>query len=173
MLYSASGQFSCIVPYSVTGRQTTRVQAEFKGEKGNILTIPVSASVPGLFTLDQTGRNQLAALNSDYSLNGASRPAARGSIVMLFGTGEGPTTPSGSDGKLAVGVYPKPAANVTAQVGGRDAEVLYAGAAPDLVAGVIQINVRIPADAPLGNVPVVIKVGSRTSSQSGATLTIR
>ena len=172
MLYSASGQLSCIVPYSVTGRQTTRVQAEFKGEKGNILTIPVSASVPGLFTLDQTGRNQLAALNSDYSLNGASRPAARGSIVMLFGTGEGPTTPSGSDGKLAVGVYPKPVANVTAQVGGRDAEVLYAGAAPDLVAGVIQINVRIPADAPLGNVPVVIKVGTETS-QSGATLTIR
>ncbi|MFN9971026.1 MAG: IPT/TIG domain-containing protein, partial [Phycisphaerae bacterium] len=26
MLYSASGQLSCIVPYSVTGRQTTRVQ---------------------------------------------------------------------------------------------------------------------------------------------------
>jgi uncharacterized protein (TIGR03437 family) len=63
-------------------------------------------------------------------------------------------------------------ANVTAQVGGRDAEVLYAGAAPDLVAGVMQINVRIPADAPLGNVPVVIKVGTETS-QSGATLTIR
>jgi uncharacterized protein (TIGR03437 family) len=36
---------------------------------------------------------------------------------------------------------------------------------------VIQVNARIPADAPVGNVPVIIKAGS-DASQTGATLTV-
>jgi uncharacterized protein (TIGR03437 family) len=172
MLYSVAGQLSCIVPYSVAGKTSTKVQLEYRKFKGNVVTIPVTSAVPGLFTIDKTGKNQIAALNDDYSVNGSSKPAAKGSIVMLFATGEGQTTPGGMDGKPAADVYPKPALPVTVQINGKDAEVLYYGAAPGLVAGVMQVNARIPADAPAGNVPVSIKVGS-DSSQSGATIAVR
>jgi uncharacterized protein (TIGR03437 family) len=172
MLYSIAGQMSCIVPYSVAGKPTTQIQAEYRNFKGNILTVPVTAAVPGLFTLDKTGKNQVAALNEDYSVNGSSKPADKGHIVMLFATGEGQTAPGGVDGKPAADTYPKPLAAVTAQVNGKDAEVQYYGAAPGLVAGVMQVNVRVPIDAPSGNVPVVIKTGA-DSSQSGATIAVR
>jgi uncharacterized protein (TIGR03437 family) len=69
-------------------------------------------------------------------------------------------------------VYPQPKLPVTAQIGGKTAEVLYAGAAPNLVAGVLQVNVRVPADAPVGNVPVVISVGNEPSV-SGVTISVR
>jgi uncharacterized protein (TIGR03437 family) len=172
MIYSITGQLSCIVPYAVAGKTATQVQVEYRNVKGNFVTVPVATAIPGLFTLDQSGRNQIAALNEDYSVNGAGRAAARGSVVMLFATGEGQTSPAGTDGKPAVGVYPKPLSAVTVQIGGRDAEVLYYGAAPDLVAGVMQINVRVPAETAVGNAPIVIKVGSE-ASQTGATIAVR
>jgi uncharacterized protein (TIGR03437 family) len=105
-------------------------------------------------------------------VNSSSKPADKGHIVMLYATGEGQTTPGGVDGRPANGIYPQPLGPVTAQVNGKDAEVLYYGAAPGLVAGVMQVNVRVPADAPSGNVSVVIKTGA-DSSQSGATISVR
>ena len=48
----------------------------------------------------------------------------------------------------------------------------YAGAAPGQVAGILQVNVRVPADVPKGtSVPVSITVGAATS-QAGVTLAI-
>jgi trimeric autotransporter adhesin len=61
---------------------------------------------------------------------------------------------------------------VSVEIGGMQAEVLFAGAAPELVNGVMQINVRIPEGAPSGNVPVVVTVGS-VSSQAGVTVAVR
>jgi uncharacterized protein (TIGR03437 family) len=45
--------------------------------------------------------------------------------------------------------------------GGRPADVLYAGAAPGIVAGVTQVNFRVPADLAIGatqQVPVALTV---------------
>jgi uncharacterized protein (TIGR03437 family) len=51
--------------------------------------------------------------------------------------------------------------------------VLYAGGAPGLVAGVLQVNARIPPEAPSGNaVPVLLTVGG-FSSQPEVTLAVR
>ncbi|MBK5291093.1 MAG: hypothetical protein JJE04_05265 [Acidobacteriia bacterium] len=53
------------------------------------------------------------------------------------------------------------------------AELLYAGAAPGLVAGVLQVNVKVPAGiAPGQSVPVQFAVGG-VSSRSGVTLAVR
>jgi uncharacterized protein (TIGR03437 family) len=61
----------------------------------------------------------------------------------------------------------------TVQIGGLDAPVTYAGPAPGLVSGVLQINARVPAQAPSGAaVPVSLKIGNATSPP-GVTLAIR
>jgi uncharacterized protein (TIGR03437 family) len=112
-------------------------------------------------------------LNQDSSVNTAAAPAEKNAFVVIFATGEGLTNPAGSDGKLAVVPLAKPVLPVTVKIGGIDAEVSYAGGAPGLVAGVIQVNARIPAQAPSGDaVPVTIKIGS-AESQAGVTLAIR
>ena len=107
-------------------------------------------------------------LPQDNSVNSATNPARKGSVVVLFVTGEGQTVPAGVDGKLAAGSLPKPSAPITVHLGGppgigTDAQVQYAGAAPGLVAGVMQINLVIPPDAPSGNVPLYFSVGNANS----------
>ena len=54
----------------------------------------------------------------------------------------------------------------------RTADVLYAGAAPGLVAGVFQINAKVPEDATPGNAETIVTYGSGRS-QPGLTVALR
>ena len=102
--------------------------------------------------------------NQDGTLNGPARRAIRGSIVTLFGTGEGAAAPAPRDGHISGLPLAAPLLTVTAKIGGFTAEVLYAGAAPSLVAGVLQVNVRVPAQVAAGEaVPVELTIGERPS----------
>ena len=101
----------------------------------------------------------------------------RGSIAALYATGAGQSTPPGIDGSVAafdrIAEYPVPAQAVRVTVGGRPAEIQYAGAAPHAVAGLLQVNFRVPADAPTGDaVPLVLTVGEGRSPD-GVTMAVR
>jgi uncharacterized protein (TIGR03437 family) len=91
---------------------------------------------------------------------------------MIYATGEGQTTPAGVDGAVTGATLQRPVLPVRVTIGGQEAEVLYAGSAPGLVAGVLQVNARVPALARRGSVPVVITVGA-AASQGGVTLAVR
>lgn len=173
LIFVEAGQINCVAPYSTAGKTTTEIEIEFQGGRSTRLTVPVAESAPAIFTMDASGAGQGAILNQDGSLNSSARPAAKGSIVVLFATGEGQTDPPGTDGKLAQVPAPKPRLPVAASIGGLPAEVLYAGGAPGLVAGVFQVNVRVPEGAPSGPaVPILLTVGG-ASGQPGVTLAVR
>ena len=142
LIYASSGQTSVIVPYTVAGRSTTQMVVEFQGRRSSPVTLPVAPGAPALFSFNASGKGGGAILNQDSSINTPSNPAEKGSIVVLFGTGEGQTDPPGVDGKLAASVFPKPVLPVAVRIGGLTAEVLYAGAAPGLVAGVFQVSLH-------------------------------
>ena len=108
-------------------------------------------------------------LNQDYSANSAARPAVAGSVLVLYATGEGQTQPAGVDAKVATGAVaslPKPLLPVSATVGGKVADVMYAGAAPGYIAGLMQINLRLPAGLPSGTSPLVLNIGGFTTTVS-------
>lgn len=173
LLYVSEKQSGVIVPYAVAGKPAAQLQIEYRGVKSAPLSLPVAAGAPGLFTLNASGSGQVEALNQDFSVNGPANPAPRDSVVILFGTGEGETSPAGVDGKLAAEPLPQPRLPVAVRIGGLPAEVLYAGGAHGLVAGVLQINVRIPAGVPAGSaVPVLLTVGNEVSPP-GVTLAVR
>ena len=170
LIYVSSTQVSVIVPYNVSGRSSTQVRIAYKGTQSASLTIPVTASAPGLFTLNASGTGPAAALNQDGSVNTADNGIEPGSIVVLYATGEGDTDPKGVDGKPALTQYPQPVLPVSVKFGGVPAEVLYAGAAPEMVAGVLQINARVPVGFPSRTaIPVVVTVGG-ASSQANVTI---
>ena len=173
LLYAVDGQLSAVVPYSVGGKSTTLLQVESYGLSSDPVMLQVSASSPAIFTVDSSGKGPGAILNANLSLNTPASPAVKGAFVIIYATGEGFTAPAGVDGKLAIAPYPAPMLPVKVTIGGLDAEVSYAGGAPGLVAGLIQINARVPAKAPShAAVPVTIKIGN-VESPVGVTLAIR
>ncbi len=174
VLYSSAGQVAVLAPYALDGKAGTQVTVKNGTTTSDPIALPVAPVAPSLFSANTSGTGQGTILNSDLSPNSATKPAEKGSIVVLYATGEGQTNPGGIDGQLANGpAYPAPLAKpVTVNIGGIPAEVLYAGAAPQLVAGVMQINVKIPASAPSGDVPVELIVGG-TKSQAGITVAVK
>jgi uncharacterized protein (TIGR03437 family) len=170
IIYASAGQTSVMVPYGVFGRTTTNIVVEYSGVQSTALTYNVALSSPGVYTLNQQGTGPGAILNQDgVTVNSVTNPEKRGNVIAIYMTGEGQTNPQGVDGAIIPAVasaLKKPLLPVTVTIGGVDAVVQYAGSAPGLVSGVMQVNVTIPATAPTGTVPVVVTVGT-AKSQSG------
>jgi uncharacterized protein (TIGR03437 family) len=121
--------------------------------------VNVVAAAPAIFPL---GNGQGAILNQDYTVNGPDNPAAPGSLISIYGTGEGQTNPPGVDGQIngsAVASLPRPVGSFSLTIGGVPATVEYAGTAPYSVDGFFQVDALIPAGVKPGNQPVVLKVG--------------
>lgn len=152
LLYVSATQINAQVPYEVAGSSTAAVEAQRGGVAFATVTVAVQPVAPGLFV---GPGNFVAALNMDGSVNGVAHAAARSSIVLLFATGDG--VEGGATGLAASGPM-STKASVSVSIGGKTAEVLYAGAAPEF-AGLMQINVRVP-DALLGALSVVLTVGT-------------
>jgi uncharacterized protein (TIGR03437 family) len=174
ILYISDRQINVVTPYAVAGKFSTRVTVENVTGRSEAIELRVSPdAAPGLFTLAGTGRGPAAALNEDGTVNGVDNAAAAGSVLVLYATGEGQTEPGGQDGRIIVTDLRRPVLPVEVIVGGMPAEVLYAGSAPGQVSGLMQVNVRLPADVPRGAaVPVVIRVGPAPSPE-GVTVSIR
>ncbi len=170
IVYTSAGQVSAIVPYGVSSRATTDLQVEYNGRISNRITLDVVPSRPGIFTIDSSGRGLGAVLNQDYAVNGSATPAVKGSVVIAYATGGGQTVPLAEDGRIAT-TGAAQAHHVSVQIAGMPAEVLYAGAAPGLVSGVMQVNVRVPESAASGLQSIEITVGGATSP-SGVVIAI-
>ncbi len=87
------------------------------GRLTNKISVPVVPSVPGIFTLDASGSGQAAVLNQDWTVNRPPQPAPRGSVVMVFLTGAGQTTPPGDEGAINTDPWPVPTLPVEAMIG--------------------------------------------------------
>jgi uncharacterized protein (TIGR03437 family) len=174
LLYASAEQVNVVVPYSVAGQSTTVLQLEYLGALSSPITLPVAATAPGIFTIAGSGQGAGAILNAlDETVNSALNPAARGDWVSIFATGAGVTTPAGVDGLLASAPLPMPNANVSVTIGGLPCQLNYAGAAPGLVSGVLQVNAQVPAGVTPGPaVPVQVSIGS-TNSPPAITLAVQ
>ncbi len=170
MLYAQSGQINAIVPFGISGQSGTTIQIAYQNMDSASYRQPIQPAAPALFTASASGTGQGAILNQDFTVNSDSNPAHPGTIVALFGTGGGPFQTAMGDGTTA-GVT-NLALPVTAQVGGVNAQVMYAGSAPGLVAGGVQINVMIPANTAAGDVAVVVMVNG-VASQSPVMVAVR
>ncbi|MCC6540551.1 MAG: SBBP repeat-containing protein [Bryobacterales bacterium] len=172
LIYVSAGQTSAMVPYGVAGRALTQMAVEVNGARSPAIGVPVVASKPALFSANSSGRGPGAILNENGSLNTAANPSEKGRIVVLYGTGEGQTDPPGADGLLALTRFPKPVLPVSVTIGGLAADVLYAGAAPQGVAGFFQVNAKVPENASSGALEVIVTVGA-ARSQTGLTVAVR
>ena len=123
-------------------------------------------SAPALFTQTGTGQGQVAALNQDNTVNGPSNPAARGSVMQLFGTGQNDSGCPGRRNSFDRSCGDSREAAV--YLGGadfvKDEDVLYSGLAPGLVE-VWQVNAKVPQDAAPGQNDCFILYQTQSSVQ--------
>ncbi|MGH9668348.1 MAG: hypothetical protein ACRD9L_28340, partial [Bryobacteraceae bacterium] len=148
-----------VADFQVVSQSTGQIYADSR--------IQMNLAEPGFFTVNAQGTGQIAALNQDNTLNSPSNPAARGSVVQLFGTGQGLIPGGPDDGAPAPGALP---GNLPIQVivNGPSfvdaANIQYFGLAPGFV-GVWQLNVAIPQNVPpSAAIPVVITVNDNNSN---------
>jgi uncharacterized protein (TIGR03437 family) len=150
MLYASSSQINTVVPFGISG-STAQIQVLYQGQPTASATVSIQPASPAVFSINSNGGGQGAILNADGSVNSQSNPAPPGSMVVLYATGGGVTMPTSTDGLVtppgAISSYPTPLLPVSVTIDGLPAQVIYAGAAPGLVAGVLQINVAVPANA--------------------------
>jgi uncharacterized protein (TIGR03437 family) len=172
IIYVSDSLTSVMVPYGVAGRTSTSIVVEYFGVQSAPAIYNLAPASPGIYTLNSSGSGPAAILNQNGSVNGPNAPEKRGNVIAVYMTGEGATTPAGIDGAIippVASALKKPLLTVTATIGGIAADVQYAGSAPGLVSGVMQVNLLIPANAPVGaNVPIVVNVGTASSAGAGA-----
>jgi uncharacterized protein (TIGR03437 family) len=178
VIYASKTQVNALVPYEVKSLKSVSVWLKYANQTSNTVALPLTATAPGVLTLNSSGSGQGLIQNAaDYSLNGPARPAAKGSYVILYVTGEGETLPNGTTGKITVlqttqPITPAPLLTVVPRVDGQVAYFNFAGEAPGLVSGVMQLNVQIPANARSGDLPITVSVGGN-DSQAGVTVRVQ
>jgi len=167
LLYAGPNQINAVVPFSVAGQSSTAISISgpratpFTSSPFYSVAAPVSTAAPAMFTVNSSGTGQGAILNSDLSANSANNPAKLESTVAIFATGGGLLTAGVADGAVITASNPPlVAAPVSVTISGQPATVSYQGAAPGLVAGMLQINVQVPAGITPGPaVPLTLTVG--------------
>ena len=161
LYFVSDEQINAQVPYETAAATELELTVTHRGRSSAAATVRTTPTKAGLFPV---------VLNQDGTVNSAANPAAPGTVVVLFLTGQGVTTPPSVTGALPMNGYPEPVAPVVVEVGGEALEILFKGQAP-LTAGVMQINARLGSGA--GALAVRVRVGDAVSQAGVVVWTAR
>lgn len=163
--YISSAQINALTPSVAPGTVPLTVTTSI-GTSQPVMVI-IAAVQPAFF---QWG-NYVVATRQDFSLavkNGTfpgttTVPASPGDVIILWGTGFGPTSPSAPAGMEtpSTSTY-NTATAVTVSVGNQPAKVYGAALAPGY-AGLYQVAIEIPGALANGDYPVVATVAGAQS----------
>jgi len=153
LYFAREDQLNAQVPYELSGASKATLSVTVNGMTNSLANLPVAAAAPGLAGV---------ALNADSTWNGPSNPAARGSLVVLFATGEGMTLPAGRTGAYSMGGPAEPVLPVRLLIGGLQSEVVFRGPVAG-TAGVLQLNARVRREQFQGMGLPVVTVSKRLS----------
>jgi uncharacterized protein (TIGR03437 family) len=185
LLYVSPNQINAVVPYFAQPGDASGnvpVVVTHDGQASPPFLVPIAATSPGLFTVAPNGRGQGAIQNVDpqtgaVTPNSPSNPAAKGSTIVLWGTGNGGFSQIPPDGVIITDVLTPPYYVVTRAIsltiGGQPAKILYAGAAPNQVFGLLQVNAVVPSGIGSGPQPVVLTITGSDNSQQAVTVAVQ
>jgi uncharacterized protein (TIGR03437 family) len=145
-------QVNAQIPFDVAPGAATVTLSSGCGSAQQAITI--SDVAPAIFSV---AADQAAITDQDNSLNKPSNPALRGDWIVIYATGFGAVSGSGS-------LRPA-AAPVTVVIGGVEVPAVYAGLTPGSPFGLYQVNVQLPTTLPPGlSLPLYLKQGAGTSN---------
>jgi uncharacterized protein (TIGR03437 family) len=141
-------QINFLVPYEVTG-STAGIIVKNSTGTSNTVTVPLSNTSPGIYSVDYSGAGWGVILHADYSLVTTASPAKPGETVQVFLTGLGPVKPTVADGVAApsspLSLVALTSSQLLVYMNGQPAAVQFAGLAPGFP-GLYQLNVTVPTN---------------------------
>jgi uncharacterized protein (TIGR03437 family) len=155
LLYVSGTQINAVVPFGVTS-ETATVQV-LTGVPVPAFRAAVDSTAPAIFANPD---GSAAAVNQDRTINSPQNPAKAGSVVSIWATGT--VTASLTDGQVATAAQ-NYCFSCSISADTTSVNVLYAGSAPGLVAGVVQINFQLPANLSGSEVSIALTSGGRSS----------
>lgn len=170
--YISPTQINVLAPDdAATG--AVQVQVTAAGQQSNSFTAQKQQYAPSFFTFDN-GQYVAALHNANYTYVGSpsivpgGTPAQVGEVVLLYGTGFGPTSPATPTSQLVTTPVLLPANSVQITIGGVAASVLFAGLTES---GLYQFDVTVPS-LPGGDAAVVATIGG-VQTQTALSITIQ
>ena len=149
LFYAGPNQINFMVPIGAPQSGTADLQV-LESATGRLLgdsTVEMTPVLPGLFTQAGNGSGAAVATNADGTLNTQNNPAVAGSVITLYGTGQGYVPGAPPDGEPSTAVQnPRPPTVFILPESVSGSGIKYAGLAPGEV-GVWQINVQIPTES--------------------------
>ena len=165
LFYVSPGQINAMIPFEATGSSVDITVLTGPGASGNTITVNLSPTAPGIFSMNQNGAGQGAVLIGNDDIIAAQtgsvpgrvcRPAKPGEVLVIYATGLGPVTPTFPSGLAPLGggrPLPEMINKPQVRIGGQlvpSGNVEFAGLAPESV-GIYQVNVRLPDNVLTGN----------------------
>jgi adhesin/invasin len=124
--------------------------------------VEVSAAAPGILTLPG-GAHALGVNYPGGALNASQNPVHPGEYVVVYLTGQGLVDrPMANGAASPADPLALPLAAVRAKLGGKPADVAFAGLAPGFV-GLLQVNLLVPEIAP-GEQALEVTVGDAAAN---------
>ncbi|MEO5926652.1 MAG: SBBP repeat-containing protein [Bryobacteraceae bacterium] len=172
LTFAGPNQINAVIPSrQLLNENTAPLQITRDGQNIAAINLWVREPLPEVFLTGEVVLNSYiaAALNEDGTINSKTNPAKPNSIVSVFATGLGSMAPTLQDGAIVTNISAARLVTNVRVVVARDtlaAELLYAGQAPGLIAGAIQLNFRLP-DLFDGVASFNLEAGAARSTQFG------
>ena len=163
LLFVSEAQINAQVPFEVPVGPATLV-VETGGLRSAPVEFEVAATAPGILTFPGSDR-AVAQHAASGDLVGSQNPAVPGRYITVYLTGQGlldHSVPTG--GPAPADPLSRPLAKVLATVGGKPADIYFAGLTPGYV-GLLQVNLLIP-DLPNGEQPLEITIGELLANRA-------
>jgi uncharacterized protein (TIGR03437 family) len=173
LYFVSDGQINAQMPWNVLSANQIPGTVNVVVTRGGVASAPVSVSVaaaaPGIYSIPP-GAGYAIAINPDGSLAApaggipgvATHPAKAGDTLIVLATGLGAVNPPLANG-AAPAVTTFAVTTPSALIGGKSAQVAFAGLAPGFP-GINQLNIVVPGGASGSSLPLQLVENGITSS---------
>jgi adhesin/invasin len=170
LVFTSSGQVNAMLPADLPQNATLQLVVRRGARTSAPEAVTVAPAQPGVFLAGE--RAIVVGVRADGSryTPSASTPSVAGDVLVIYCTGLGATNPPVPAGQAVPSdVLHSTVNTVTVTIGGREAQVLFAGLTPGFT-GLYQVNAVVPGGVTAGDAPLVVTVANQSSRPAPVTV---